>query len=150
MSNENSGFSPLIVEGKQLPCYGYRPSASGWYLPGFRHRSVTLPEAVPGSCTISYSFVTWHFFLCACLRNFSSVIPSASPIIIYIHQKQRGDSMERFIPYEKLSKKEKRKWDLAGRQTWGPLNPVTRKPESSRAYQRHRINRQGRNQYETA
>ena len=44
--------------------------------------------------------------------------------------------MEKFIPYEKLSKKEKRKVDLARRQTWGELNPVTRKPENSRAYNR--------------
>ena len=44
--------------------------------------------------------------------------------------------MEKFIPYEKLSKKERRKIDLARRQTWGELNPVTRKPENSRAYNR--------------
>ena len=42
--------------------------------------------------------------------------------------------MEKFIPYEKLSKKEKRKMDLAKRQTWGELNPVTRKPANSKAY----------------
>lgn len=35
--------------------------------------------------------------------------------------------MEKFIPYEKLSKKEKRKRDAMLRNTWGPLNPVTRK-----------------------
>ena len=29
--------------------------------------------------------------------------------------------MEKIIPYEKLSKKEKRKLDLAKRQTWGDL-----------------------------
>ena len=46
--------------------------------------------------------------------------------------------MEKFIPYEKLSKKEKRKMDLAKRQTWGELNPVTRKPENSRAYNRRK------------
>ena len=46
--------------------------------------------------------------------------------------------MEKFIPYEKLSKKEKRKVDLAKRQTWGELNPVTRKPASSKAYNRRR------------
>ena len=44
--------------------------------------------------------------------------------------------MEKFIPYEKLSKKERRKLDQAKRQTWGELNPVTRKPENSRAYNR--------------
>ena len=46
--------------------------------------------------------------------------------------------MEKFIPYEKLSKKEKRKLDQAKRQTWGELNPVTRKPENSRAYNRRK------------
>ena len=46
--------------------------------------------------------------------------------------------MKMFIPYEKLSKKEKRKADLAKRKTWGELNPVTRKPEDSKAYNRRR------------
>ena len=46
--------------------------------------------------------------------------------------------MEKFIPYEKLSKKEKRKLDQARRQTWGELNPVTRKPENSKAYNRNK------------
>ena len=46
--------------------------------------------------------------------------------------------MEKIIPYEKLSKKEKRKLDLAKRQTWGDLNPVTRKPENSKAYNRRK------------
>lgn len=84
--------------------------------------------------------------------------------------------MEKFIPYEKLSKKgsnptaagggsregsewqrsarcksalpdaasaghrnrAKRKMDLTKRQTWGELNPVTRKPQNSKAYNRKR------------
>ena len=46
--------------------------------------------------------------------------------------------MEKFIPYEKLSKKEKRKMDLAKRQPWGELNPDTRKPENSKAYNRNK------------
>ena len=46
--------------------------------------------------------------------------------------------MEKFTPYEKLSKKEKRKIDQARRQTWGELNPVTRKPENSKAYNRNK------------
>lgn len=44
--------------------------------------------------------------------------------------------MEKFIPYEKLSKKEKQKLDRAKRQTWGELSPVTRKPANSKAYNR--------------
>lgn len=46
--------------------------------------------------------------------------------------------METFIPYEKLSKKEKRKVDAMRRNTWGELNPVTRKPANSKAYNRKR------------
>ena len=42
----------------------------------------------------------------------------------------------RFTPYEKLSKKEKKKINAAKRNTWGPLNPVTRKPANSNAYNR--------------
>ena len=57
--------------------------------------------------------------------------------------------MEKFIPYEKLSKKEKRKLDLIRRQTWGTLNPVTRKPENSRAYSRQTARHQARTRYET-
>ncbi len=44
--------------------------------------------------------------------------------------------MNKFIPYEKLSKKEKRKIDAARRNTWSEFNPVTRKPENSKAYNR--------------
>lgn len=46
--------------------------------------------------------------------------------------------MEKFIPYEKLSKKEKRRLDRARRTTWGEVNPVTRKPQNSKAYHRQR------------
>ena len=46
--------------------------------------------------------------------------------------------MDKYIPYEKLSKKEKRKVDAMRRNTWGERNPVTRKPENSRAYNRKR------------
>lgn len=55
--------------------------------------------------------------------------------------------MERFIPYEKLSKKEKRKADLARRGSWGQLNPVTRKPENSKAYNRKKALRSERDRY---
>ena len=56
--------------------------------------------------------------------------------------------MEKFIPYEKLSKKEKRKLDQARRQTWGELNPVTRKPENSKAYNRNKARNWKRDYHE--
>lgn len=44
--------------------------------------------------------------------------------------------METYIPYGKLSKKEKRRLDNQRRSTWGEWNPVTRKPANSKAYKR--------------
>ena len=46
--------------------------------------------------------------------------------------------MEKFVPYHKLSKKAKRALDLNKRQTWGALNPTTRKPDKSKAYDRRK------------
>jgi len=46
--------------------------------------------------------------------------------------------MEKFVPYEKLSKKEQQKLNKAKRRTWGNINPVTRKPENSKVYDRKR------------
>lgn len=46
--------------------------------------------------------------------------------------------MEKYIPFEKLSKKKQRELNAAKRSTWGPLNPVTRKPENSKAYNRRK------------
>lgn len=46
--------------------------------------------------------------------------------------------MEKFVPYEKLSKKEKRKIDQMRRGSWGDVNPVSRKVESKKLYNRKR------------
>lgn len=44
--------------------------------------------------------------------------------------------MEKWIPYEKLSKKKQRELDAKRRGSWGGWNPVTRKPPNPKAYQR--------------
>ena len=46
--------------------------------------------------------------------------------------------MEKFIPYEKLSKKEQRKRDAQRRGSWQGLSPVTRRPENPKAYNRRK------------
>ena len=46
--------------------------------------------------------------------------------------------MEKFIPYEKLSKKKKRELDKVRRGTWGELSPVTRKAQSAKVYDRNK------------
>ena len=45
--------------------------------------------------------------------------------------------MEKFIPYEKLSKKKKRELD-AGKRTLWTISPATRKPENPKAYNRRK------------
>ena len=49
--------------------------------------------------------------------------------------------MEKFIPYEKLSKKKKRELDLKRRQTW-VMSPVTRKARNKKAYSRKKTRKE--------
>ena len=56
--------------------------------------------------------------------------------------------MEKYIPYEKLSKKEKRRLDSQRRTTWGCVNPVTRKPGNSKAYNRNKARNWKRDYHE--
>ena len=44
--------------------------------------------------------------------------------------------MEKYIPYEKMSKKQQKEYNAKKRVTWGSLNPVTRRPEHPKAYNR--------------
>ena len=54
--------------------------------------------------------------------------------------KQKGDeSMEKFVPFEKLSKKKQRERNAQKRGTWGVLSPVTRKPQNPKAYNRKKL-----------
>ena len=52
--------------------------------------------------------------------------------------------MEKFIPYEKLSKKKKRELDRRRRNTWGSLNPVTRNTANPKAYDRRKARKRDR------
>lgn len=46
--------------------------------------------------------------------------------------------MNRYVPYEKMSKKAKRELDRKKRNTWQAINPVTRIADTSKkAYKRH-------------
>ena len=50
---------------------------------------------------------------------------------------RKGENlMEKFTPFEKLSKKKQRELNALRRGTWGSFNPVTRKPENPKAYNR--------------
>lgn len=50
--------------------------------------------------------------------------------------------MEKFIPFDKQSKRKKREALAKRRQTWGPLSPVTRKPANPKAYKRTKARQQ--------
>lgn len=56
--------------------------------------------------------------------------------------------MSKFIEYEKLSKKEKKKIDAAKRGSWGNLNPVTRTPPNPKAYNRDKAKQEFRRESE--
>ena len=51
--------------------------------------------------------------------------------------------MKAFVPYEKLSKKQKREIDKAKRATWGEVVPVTRRIDSAKIYNRKKHQRGG-------
>ena len=57
-------------------------------------------------------------------------------ILQFEYQGGKEQTMEKFIPYEKLSKKKKRELDACRRGGWGSLSPVTRRPDNPRAYKR--------------
>ena len=44
--------------------------------------------------------------------------------------------MDKFIPFDKLSKREQRELMAKKRRTWGSIRPVTRKPDNPKAYKR--------------
>lgn len=48
--------------------------------------------------------------------------------------------MEKFVPYEKMSKKQKREINKEKRNLWS-MNPVTRKSENKKAYNRKKLRR---------
>lgn len=56
--------------------------------------------------------------------------------MIPFNQNKEGCKLEKFIPFEKLSKKKQRERNKERRGSWGALSPVTRKSENPKAYNR--------------
>ena len=54
--------------------------------------------------------------------------------------------MEKFIPFEKLSKKKQKALNAARRGSWGGIDPVTRKPPDPKAYNRQKEKARTRSQ----
>jgi hypothetical protein len=45
---------------------------------------------------------------------------------------------QKFVPFEKLSKKKKRERNADARHGWGALSPITRVPPNPKAYDRNK------------
>ena len=58
--------------------------------------------------------------------------------MIYLVISERRTVMVKYIPYDKLSKKKQRELNKAKRGSWDGINPVTRMPENSKAYNRRK------------
>ena len=56
--------------------------------------------------------------------------------------------MDKFIPYEKLSKKKQREQDKKRRVTWG-FSPVTRNAQNPKAYNRQKARKWNRDDFPT-
>ncbi len=57
--------------------------------------------------------------------------------------------MEKFIAYEKLSKKKQRELNAKRRSSWGGVTPVTRKPANPKAYNRQKARQWNRDDFPT-
>ncbi len=47
--------------------------------------------------------------------------------------------MERFVPYEKMSKRMQKEFNKKQRRDWGLTNPATRKEKNAKAYNRKKL-----------
>jgi hypothetical protein len=50
-----------------------------------------------------------------------------------------GIKMNKIVPYDKLSKKNKRRHDSLRRNSWGDIKPVTKRIESKKSYDRKKV-----------
>lgn len=57
-------------------------------------------------------------------------------VIIHSINYKRGDKYAKFIPFAKLSKKTQQEINKSHRKSWGNIDPVTKRPANSKAYNR--------------
>ena len=58
--------------------------------------------------------------------------------------------MEKFVPYEKLSKKKQREENARKRGSWNGVRPVSRKMENAKAYNRRKARKWGEEAHDRA
>ena len=69
------------------------------------------------------------------MRFSTRSFPRLMPMLLQSENRE-DNPMDKFIPYEKLSKKKKRQLDAEKRGSWYGFNPITRKPKNPKAYDR--------------
>ncbi len=81
------------------------------------------------------------------IYSYPAITGSVDHVLVTIPHfpKKGGNPMAKFIPYEKLSKKTQRELNLQKRETWNGFNPVTRRPEDSKVYNRRKAQRWKKN-----
>lgn len=89
---------------------------------------------------LRYSWLWRLLWISYCYRRvgYKSEVPVNGPSIIAFLIAEGERTMEKYIPFEKLSKKKKRELNAKRRNTWGCANPVTRKPDPPKAYNRRK------------
>lgn len=53
-------------------------------------------------------------------------------------EQERSPIVEKFVPFQKQSKKKQKEQNTSKRGSWGVCNPVTRKPANPKAYNRNK------------
>ncbi len=56
--------------------------------------------------------------------------------------------MEKFVPFEKLSKKKQRELNARKRGSWNGVRPVSRKIENAKAYDRRKARKWGEDSHD--
>ena len=81
--------------------------------------------------------VNYFFSKKSVVRIRPSLIFADEYDILYLHPIKGADSMTRFIEESKLSKRARKELNAARRKTWD-VNPISRKVESKKLYNRKR------------
>ncbi len=66
-----------------------------------------------------------------------------------IQMLKEAKKMNKYVPFEKLSKKKQKELNAKRRGTWGNINPITRKPDNPKAYNRQKARRSSQQDYTT-
>lgn len=101
------------------------------------------PGAAPGSYRLAVTPVMLHSCTANALHKKYIILKIKNPCAgstpgtwLFNGRKM---TMENFIPIGKMSRKARRKIEHSKRNTWGTINPITRRAESKKIYNRKKV-----------